>query len=60
MTAKKIYDLIRNKPYKDGEKMIKEYAKQKVLKRDEEWKSNFHFTKNFAIMLKQLPEPEFE
>lgn len=28
MTAKEIYDLIRNKPYKDGEKMIKEYCKE--------------------------------
>lgn len=27
MTAKEIYDLIRNKPYKDGAKLILKYGK---------------------------------
>ena len=54
MKAKKIYDLIRNKPYKDGEQMIKDYAKQKIKERDEEWKLLF------LGLIKLLPEPKFE
>jgi len=39
---------------------IIDYAKQEVALRDEQWKSNFYFTKNFANILTQLPEPKFE
>ena len=34
MKAKEIYNIIREKPYKGGEKMIIDYAKQKVKERD--------------------------
>ena len=54
MNAKEIYDLIREKPYKDGEKMIKDYARQEIKKRDEQWKLLF------LGVIKLLPEPEFE
>ena len=60
MTAKEIYDLIRNKPYKDGEKMIKDYAKQKVIERDDQWKSFLHPNENFWNLLRQLPKQKFD
>lgn len=41
LTAKEIYDLIRNKPYKDGEQMIKDYAKNKLLEYKKWYKENY-------------------
>ena len=35
MTAKQIYELIKAKPYKDGEKLIKEYTKRYCKKQRE-------------------------
>lgn len=60
MTAKEIYDLIRNKPYKDGEQMIKDYAKQEIIKRDEQWRQITYSLNEIVELNPKLPEPKFE
>lgn len=60
MTAKEIYELIKERPYKDGEQMIKNYARQEIEKRDNQWKRLFGY-ENFDLeLIKKLPEIIFE
>ena len=60
MTAKEIYNTIREKPYKDGEQMIIDYARRYVKKRDAQWKLMFAHRKLYDEFFKQLPEMKFE
>jgi len=60
LTAKEIYDIIREKPYKDGEQLIKNYARQYVEKRDAQWKLMFIYGRLYKEFFNQLPKIKYE
>jgi len=61
LTAKEIYDIIREKPYKDGEQMIKDYARRYVKKGiDVQWKLWVAYEKLYKDYFDQMPRIKFE
>lgn len=58
LTAKETYELIKERPYIDGEQLIKNYAWQAIEKRDTQWRILFIYEKRDIELIKELPEVE--